>query len=160
MNEVKKENKDEDNKKKIIKKNKLEKKKSKENKEQKNKENEVKQIDKDEGEVNIRNNMIALKSGNFAISIKKKVKIYNFRMLDILQNNDFFDKNSIKKCLIQEISLDKSSNGKYIGYIFQFIDETIFCSIYSKIIRIKLLNDDKENKIIGFINLENMEISY
>ena len=158
MNVVKKENIDKDNKKKIRKKSKLEKKKSKEKREEKNKENEVKQIDKDEGEVNIRNNMIALKSGNFAISIKKKVKIYNFRMLDILQNNDFFDKNSIKKCLIQEISLDKSSNGKYIGYIFQFIDETLFCSIYSKIIRIKLLNDDKENKIIGFINLENMEI--
>ena len=112
-----------------------------------------------ENDNNIRNNMIALRSGNFAISIKKKVEIYDFKKLNFIEKKDFIDSNLINKCLIQEISFDKKGKGRYINYIFQFKDQTLFCSFYSKIIRIKLLNNDKEHEIIGYINLENMELT-
>jgi len=102
--------------------------------------------------------MIALKSGNYAISIKKRIEIYNFRKLNFIKAKDFVEKSKIEECLLQEIVLDKKGKGRYINNIFQFTDETLFCSIYSKLIRIRLLNDDKEHEIINFIDLENMEL--
>ena len=115
-------------------------------------------ITNNEKDNNIRNNMIALKSGNYAISIKKRIEIYNFRKLNFIKAKDFVEKSKIEECLLQEIVLDKKGKGRYINNIFQFTDETLFCSIYSKLIRIRLLNDDKEHEIINFIDLENMEL--
>ena len=106
------------------------------------------------------NNMVALKSGNFAISIQRRVEIYDFRKLNYNEERDTFDDNLIKnsQCLLQKINFDKGSKGKFINYIFQFVDETLLCSIYSKIIRIRLINNDEKHEIIGYINLENMEL--
>ena len=37
------------------------------------------------------NNMVELKSGNFAISIQRRVEIYDFRKLNYNQEKDTFD---------------------------------------------------------------------
>ena len=109
---------------------------------------------------NFVNNMIALQSGNFAISIQRRVEIYDFRKLHYTQKKEIFDNNLVKKsqCFLQKISFDKGAKGKFISYIFQFVDETLLCPIYSKIIRIKLTNNDKNHEIIGCINLEYLEL--
>ena len=74
---------------------------------------------------------------------------------------DIFGNDLIKssQCLLQEINFDTGKKHKLIGYIFQFVDETLLCSIYSKIIRIKLINNDKSHEIIGCINLDYLEIA-
>ena len=59
---------------------------------------------------------------------------------------------------MQKISFDKGAKGKFISYISQFVDETLLCPIYSKIIRIRLTYKDKNHEIIGCINLENLEL--
>ena len=125
------------------------------NKKEKNKKAKVNNNDKD---INIRNNMIVLEDGNFAISIKKKVEIYNFKNLNSIKTKDFVEKRIIEECLLQEILLDKKGKGRFIDNIFQFTDKTLFCSIYSKLIRIRLLNEDMEHEIIGCIILEEMEL--
>ena len=107
------------------------------------------------------NNMVALKSGNFAISNDYKIEIYDFRKLDYSKENSVFDDEFIRNsnCLLQEIYITNDSKGKYISYIFQFTDETLLCAVYSKIIRIKLTNNDKNHEIIGYIKLEDLELS-
>ena len=115
---------------------------------------------KNEQNNNFVNNMVALKSGNFAISIKRMVEIYDFTKLNYYQNKEVFDDKLIKeKCLLQKIKFDKGAKGKFIAYIFQFVDETLLCPVYSKIIRIKLTNKDKDHEIIGCIYLEHLELS-
>lgn len=105
------------------------------------------------------NNMIELESGHFAISIQKRVEIYNFRCLNYSDKKNKFGDDFIKKhCLIQKINLEKWSQDNYINYIFQFFDKTLLCSTFSKIIQVKLKNDDKNHEVIGCINLENMEL--
>ena len=121
-----------------------------------NEKNKVYNTNKEDKEIYLRNNMISLKSGNFAISIRDKVEIYNFRKL-ILQPKKVFDEKLINNCLLQEIFSNKNGRGKFIEFIFQFIDETLFYSSDSKIIRIQLLDNDTNHQIIGCINLENME---
>ena len=120
-----------------------------------------KSSNKTEQNNNFVNNMIALHSGNFAISIQRRIEIYNFKKLNYKQKQNVFDNDLIKKsqCLLQKIYFDKGSKGKFISYIFQFVDETLLCPIYSKIIRIKLTNEDKNYEIIGCINLEFLELS-
>ena len=132
-------------------------------KKSKNKSNEIYKKEKKkkrEQNNNFINNMIALQSGNFAISIQRRVEIYDFRQLYYTQKTEVFDNNLIKKsqCFLQKISFDKGAKGKFISYIFQFVDETLLCPIYSKIIRIRLTNNDKNHDIIGCINLENLEL--
>ena len=132
-------------------------------KKSKNKSNEIYKKEKKkkrEQNNNFINNMVALQSGNFAISIQRRVEIYDFRKLHYTQKMEVFDNNLIKKsqCFLQKISFDKGAKGKFISYIFQFVDETLLCPIYSKIIRIKLTNNDKNHEIIGCINLENLEL--
>ena len=104
--------------------------------------------------------MVALKSGNFAISNNRKIKIYDFRKLDyskknIINNDDLKNENN---CLLQKIYFTKNFKGKYISYIFQFPDETLLCSVYSQIIRINLTNNDKSHEIIGCIKLKELEL--
>ena len=110
---------------------------------------------------NFSRNLVALKSGNFAISNKRKVEIYDFMKIDYSKKRCIFDNNFIKKnnCLLQKIYLDKNYKGKYINYIFQFSDETLLCSVYSQIIRVKLTNDDKDHEIIGYIKLNDSELT-
>ena len=132
-------------------------------KKSKNKSNEIYKKEKkkkSEQNNNFINNMVALQSGNFAISIQRRVEIYDFRKLHYTQKKEIFDNNLVKKsqCFLQKISFDKGAKGKFISYIFQFVDETLLCPIYSKIIRIKLTNNDKNHDIIGCINLENLEL--
>ena len=38
--------------------------------------------------------MIVLEDGNFAISIKKKVEIYNFKNLNSIKTKDFVEKSN------------------------------------------------------------------
>ena len=104
--------------------------------------------------------MVSLKSGNFAISNNRKVEIYDFRKLDFSKKRKTFNKQSIKEsnCLLQRIYFTNDYKGKYISYIHQFPDETLLCSVYSQIIRIKLINNDKGHIIIGFIKLEDLEL--
>ena len=105
--------------------------------------------------------MIALKSGNFAISDNRKIKIYDFRKFDyskksIIYNDDLKNENN---CLLQTIYFTNNSKGKFISSIFQFPDETLLCSVYSQIIRINLTNNDENHEIIGCIKLEELELT-
>ena len=102
-------------------------------------------------------NMIILSSGNIALSKKEAVEIYDFKKLDLSGNNIIkFNDQKIKEnnCLIQRINLAK---GKRIGYVFEFPDKTLLCSTFSRIFRIKLLNNDLSHDIIGIIKLANYE---
>ena len=104
------------------------------------------------------NNIIALKSGNFAIA-EKILEIYNFRLLNYSDKKAKFDNNYIKeKSLLQKINLEKESKEHFINNVFQFVDETLLCSVFSKIIRVKLKDNDRNHEIIGRINLETMEL--
>ena len=76
--------------------------------------------------------MIALQSGNLAISIQRRVEIYDFRQFHYAQKTEVFDNNLIKKsqCFLQKISFNKGAKGKFISYIFQYVDETLLCPSY------------------------------
>ena len=92
-------------------------------KKSKNKSNEIYKKEKKkkrEQNNNFINNMVALQSGNFAISIQRRVEIYDFRKLHYTQKMEVFDNNLIKKsqCFLQKISFDKGAKGKFISYIF------------------------------------------
>ena len=127
--------------------------KKKEKKKQKHK-------NKAEKDKNFISSMVSLMSGNFAISNNRKVEIYDFRKLDFSKKRKTFNKKSINEsnCLLQRIYFTNDYKGKYISYIHQFSDETLLCSVYSQIIRIKLINNDKGHIIIGFIKLEDLEL--
>ena len=102
-------------------------------------------------------NMIILSSGNIALSKKEAVEIYDFKKLNLSGNNIIkYNDKQIKdnNCLIQRINLAK---GKRIGYVFEFPDKTLLCSTFSRIFRIKLLNNDLSHDIIGIIKLANFE---
>ena len=131
----------------------------KENQKEKNNDN-MEEEDDDDEDNNFISNIVALKSGNFAISKNNKVKIYDFRKLDYSQKSKFFKNELIKKCkcLLQNINFIKDSEEQFISYIYQFPDESLLCSINSKIIRIKLINNDKSHEIIGYIKLEDQEL--
>ena len=130
-----------------------EKEKKKENKKRKHK----KITEKDK---NFISSMVALKSGNFAISNNRKVEILDFRKFDFSKKRKTYNKKLIKEsnCLLQKIYFTKDFKGKYISYIYQLPDETLLCSVYSQIIRIKLTNGDKNNFIIGYIKLDDFEL--
>ena len=103
-------------------------------------------------------NMIILSSGNVALSKKEAVEIYDFRKLDLSGNNIIqYNDKQIKdnNCLIQRINLAK---GKRISYVFEFSDKTLLCSTFTKIFRLKLLNNDLTHDIIGIIKLANYEL--
>ena len=105
------------------------------------------------------NKIIALKTGNFAIAVQKNVKIYNFTLLNYFDKKTKHDDNYLKeKSFIQTINLEKETKEHFINNIFQFTDESLLCSIYSKIIIVKLKDKDKSHEIIGRINLETMEL--
>ena len=103
-------------------------------------------------------NMIILHTGNFAISMKEAVEIYDFRKLDLfnkkkmLYNNQEIDESN---CLLQRINLVK---GKKINYVFEFPDKTLLCATYAKIFRLELTNNDVSHNILGIIKLENSEL--
>ena len=102
------------------------------------------------------NNMILLKSGNVAVSLKEAVEIYNLRQLNFTGANCVYYNDVIQNnCLVQRINLVK---GRKISYVFELFDETLLCSTYGKIFRIKLKNDDSNHEIISFLNLENSEL--
>ena len=102
-------------------------------------------------------NMILLHTGNFALSVKEAIEIYDFRKLNlggdctINYNNDQIKDNN---CLLQRINLLKRQK---INYVFEFPDKTLFCGAYSKIFRIKLTNNDLSHNIIGIIKLGSSE---
>ena len=102
-------------------------------------------------------NMIMLHTGNFAISMKEAIEIYDFRKLNlggtctIIYNNNQIKENN---CLLQRINLVKS---KKINYVFEFPDQTLLCGTYSKIFRLKLTNNDLSHSIIGIIKLGSSE---
>ena len=127
------------------------------NKEIKKKEHEDETEEEDN---NFISNLIALKSGNFAISKKNKVEIYDFKKLDYTKDINVYDEDLIKEnnCLLQELSFVNNSGPEYISYIFQFPDESLLCSLYSQIIIIKLTNNDKSHFIIGHIKLDYLEL--
>ena len=100
--------------------------------------------------------MILLKTGNVAVSLKEAVEIYNLRQLNFTGANCVYYNDVIQNnCLVQRINLVK---GRKISYVFELFDETLLCSTYGKIFRIKLKNDDSNHEIISFLNLENSEL--
>ena len=131
-----------------------------ENQKEKDNENNEEEDDDEEEDNNFISNIVALKSGNFALSKNNKVEIYDFQKLDYSQKSKFFKNKIIKKsnCLLQIINFIKDSEEQFISSIFQFPDESLLCSIYSKIIRIKLINNDKSHEVIGYIKLEDQEL--
>ena len=99
--------------------------------------------------------MILLESGNFAISNEGYVEIYNLKKIKESDNKEI----DTNKYLIQKIPLHKITGGKMISHIFEFPDKTLLCSVYAEIIRIKLINQDKDHEIIGKIKLNEEEIT-
>ena len=91
-------------------------------------------------------NMILLSSGNIATSSMYKVTIYD--------KNKFLSPNE-KDYILQIIYISKS---KKVSYVFEFPDKSLFCSIYSKIFHLKLIENDTKYNILGIINLEKLEL--
>lgn len=91
-------------------------------------------------------NMIILHTENIATSSIGNVSIYN--SYNLLSPNEKF-------CLLQKIYI---SNDREISYVFEFPDETLLCSTYGKIYRLKLFDNDKKYNILGIIELEKAEI--
>ena len=103
-------------------------------------------------------NMIILSSGNYALSMKEAIEIYDFRKLNFSEeNNKIYKNKQIKEsnCLLQRINLVK---GKKISYVFEFPDKTLLCATFSRIFRIKLTDNDTSHYIIGIIKLNNYEL--
>ena len=99
------------------------------------------------------NNMIILKSGNIAVSMKEAIEIYDLRKLNFSGANYVYNNELIKNnCLIQKINIVK---GRYINYVFELFDETLLCASSSRIFRIKLINHDLNYEVIGFIKIDN-----
>ena len=97
------------------------------------------------------NNMIILKSGNVAVSIKEAIEIYNLRQLNFSGANCFYNNDLIQNnCLLQRINLVKQ---RKISYVFQLLDETLLCATYTKIFRIKLTNHELNYEIMSFLQL-------
>ena len=102
------------------------------------------------------NNMIILKSGNVAVSIKEAIEIYNLRQLNFSGANCFYNNDLIQNnCLLQRINLVKQ---RKISYVFQLFDETLLCATYAKIFRIKLTNHDSQYEIMSDLQLRHYEI--
>ena len=98
-------------------------------------------------------NMIMLKSGNIAISIKEAIEIYNLRKLNYSKPSCHYNNEEIKEnCLLQKINIVK---GRYINYVYELFDQTLLCATYSKIFRIKLLNHDLNYEVLSFIRIGN-----
>ena len=92
-------------------------------------------------------NMLVLQSGNIAASTKEgNIFIFDANNLSLSVGDNY---------LLQKITLNKN---KQIKYIYQFPDETLFCGTYSKIIRIKLTNNDTQYDILDIIDLEKSEL--
>ena len=102
------------------------------------------------------NNMIVLKSGNVAVSIREAIEIYNLRKLNFSEANYFYNNDLIQnKCLLQRINIVKN---RKISYVFELFDETLLCATYSKIFRIKLTNNDTNYEIMSFLQLGTSEL--
>ena len=114
---------------------------------------------KKEGSKKINNyisNMIVLKSGNVAVSLKEAIEIYNLRKLNFSGANYFYNNDLIQnKCLIQRINIVKN---RKISYVFELFDETLLCATYAKIFRIKLTNNDTNYEIMSFLSLGTSEL--
>ena len=110
---------------------------------------------------NLVNNMILLKSGNIAISIKTRIDIYDFRKLNISDQNKIINNEDIKKsnCLLQNIYPSNNLKDKYISYIYEYPKGQLLCSLFSEIIRIRLTNQDRNHVKLGRIILDNFELT-
>ena len=91
-------------------------------------------------------NMIILRSGNIATSSISTVTIY--------------DKNKIccsneQACELQKINIISS---RKVSYVYEFPDETLLCSTFGRIYRLKLINNDKDYNILGMIVFEKFEL--
>ena len=91
-------------------------------------------------------NMIILHTGNIAISSNSKIIIYD--------SNNLLD-NKETNYLLQQINISKN---KKVSYVYEFPDETLFCSSYGKIFHIKLIENDRNYNILGIIELEKLEL--
>ena len=116
--------------------------------------NEINKEDKkDLRTTNAIHNMIILKSGNFAVSMKEAIEIYDLRKLNFSGENSVYKNDIIKNnCLLQKINIVK---GRYISYVLELSDQTLLCATYSKIFRIKLTNHDLNHTFLSFIKLGN-----
>ncbi len=91
-------------------------------------------------------NMIILHTGNIATSSIGIVTIYNSNSLCSTNEEDY---------VLQKINICKN---KKVSYLFEFPDETLFCSTYSKIFRLKLIDNEKNYNIFGIIEFERFEL--
>ena len=102
------------------------------------------------------NNMIILKSGNIALSRKEVIEIYNLQNLNFSDDiNHYYNDHIRNNCLIQQIKLVSNKN---INYVFQLYDQTLLCSTYGIIYRIKLKDNDTTYEIYGYLELLNHEL--
>ena len=104
------------------------------------------------------NNMILLKSGNFALSIQRRVEIYKFQGLRTVDGKNIYSEKSIKNsnCLIQKIRFYK--NRKSLSCIFEFLYGFLLCSLYSNIYIVKLTKSDYDYEVVGLIDLDKLEL--
>ena len=91
-------------------------------------------------------NMIVLKSGNIAISTIENVMIYNTKEL-LSQKEENYLLQTIKVC-----------KNKKVSYVYEFPNETLFISIYSKIFHLKLIDNDTSYNVLGIIRLQKYEL--
>ena len=93
-----------------------------------------------------------LSSGNLALGFMNGyIKIYNLNFI-CLKNNNI---NEQDKSLI--LTIDKFK-GRRISYIYELKDGTLLCCTFSKILHIRLKNDDRDYDYLGLIKLSNYEI--
>ena len=90
-------------------------------------------------------NIIVLHTGNIAASSIGSVNIYDGNNIYSLKEENY---------LLQKINFKK----KRISYVYEFIDKTLLCSTYSKIYRLKLMNNDRNYNLLGIIGLEKYEL--
>ena len=86
-------------------------------------------------------NMKILHSGNIALSSNGNVIIYDSNNLLSSKENEYLQKINISKDQI-------------VIYVFEFLDETLLCSIIGKIFHLKLIDNDKKYNILGIIKLD------
>ena len=91
-------------------------------------------------------NMIVLHTGNIATTSIGIVTIYNSNAICSPNEENY---------VLQKINICK---GKKVSYLFEFPDETLLCSTYSKIFRLRLIDNEKNYNILGIIEFDRFEL--
>lgn len=90
--------------------------------------------------------VIRIKSGNLVMGFRNGlIKVYNsLKLCSSMQGNE-------------ELLLIDKFKGRKINYLYELNDNTLLCSTYSKIYKIKLKNNDSQYEYLSKIKLPNYE---